>query len=389
MKNNSRKSLTLAMFESIITAGLLSMAIMTPFYHSIGLTNSQISLSQSIFTVVMILLDLPMGWIADRFSRKWANIIGDFGHAIGFLIYANVHSFTGVVVAEIWLAIFGSLSAGVDISLIRHFSNKIDGSESVFKSKMAQVSLWQNISTMALVALGGPIGAISFRLAIALSSITLILGGIASIFIDDDSEKLVPVEKNPLKDLLRVVKECGKHPKLRLRIFVQAFGREMTHTTIWFFTPLMLAVGVPMEFVSLGWVLKSGTAALGTMLAKKFGTKLKDWEIMAIPIFVVCVGFGVVAVKISAITVPFYLLAGLSQGWTSATLKPMTQKYAKPSEQTSVSSFASTVGRIIYAIAGIIIGLAADLDLRLALLVNLIIFVPAGIVLTIKLKRER
>ena len=389
MKKTSRKDLSLAMFESIITAGLLSMAIMTPFYQSIGLSNSQITLSQSIFTLVMILLDLPMGWIADRFSRKWANVIGDFGHAVGFLIYATVNSFGGVVMAEIWLAIFGSLSAGVDISLIRHFSNKIDNTESVFKSKMAQVSFWQNVSTMALMALGGPIGAISFRLAIALSSVPLFLAAIASIFICDDSEKLVPVEKNPVKDLIRVIKESNKHSKLRLRIFVQAVGREMTHATIWFFTPMLLAVGVPMEFVSLGWVLNYGTAALGTFLAKKFAWKMKDWVVMAIPVFAVLTGLGMVSVRISVVTVPFYLLLGLTQGWTSATLKPMTQKFAKDSEQTSVSSLASTVGRIIYAIAGVIVGIAADYDLRLAALTNLVIFVPAGIILVIKLFRER
>ena len=383
------KNLNWVMFESAITAGTLSTSIMTPFFHSIGLNNFQISLSQSIFTIVMILLDLPMGWIADRFSRKWANVIGDLGMAIMLLFYATVNSFGGVVMAEIGFAIFNSLSAGVDIGLIQHFSNRIDENGNLFKTKMAQVSCWSNVAVMVMTALGGPIGAIDFRLAIALSAVLFVVGAIISAVVDDNSEKLVPVEKNPLQDLLRVIKESAKHPKLRLRIFAQAIGREMTHAPIWFFTPMLLAIGVPLELVSLGWVLNYGTATLGALLAKKLNRQLKDWVVMGASVVTVALALGVISIKITAVTLPFYLLLGLVQGWTSATLKPMTQKFAKNSEQTSVSSLASTIGRIIYAIAGVCVGIAADCNLQLAMLTNLVIFVPAGAVIAIKLFRER
>ena len=389
MKDSTKRSLNLSIFESVVTAGLLSMPIMTLFYYEIGMNNEQVALSQSIFTVVMIVLDLPMGWIADRFSRKWANVIGDFGVAIGLLLYSTVNSFSGVVFSECILAIFGALSAGVDISLIRHFANKLDKTENLFKFKMANVAFWQSILAMLLMVLGGPIGAIDFRLAIALSSVVYFIGGIVSLFIFDDSEKLVPEHKNPLKDLGRVVVESAKNPKLRLRIFVQAFGRESTHSTIWFFTPILVSCGVPASLVSIAWVLNYITCAIGAKLANKFSKKLPDWKIFAIPIGLVFVSMGILSVKISLLTVPFYLFMGAVQGWTSATLRPMTQQHAKASEQTSVSSVASTVGRIIYAVAGWLVGMAADVDLRYAALTNLILFVPIGIIITIKLKRER
>ena len=85
-KNLPKRNLKLLMLESILTAGLLSMSIMTPFFNSIGLNQRQIALSQAIFTIVVSILNLPAGWIADRFSRKWANVIGDFGVAISFWI---------------------------------------------------------------------------------------------------------------------------------------------------------------------------------------------------------------------------------------------------------------------------------------------------------------
>ena len=72
-QKRSKRSLNLICLESIITAGLLAAPIMTPFYQSIGMNQEQIALGQAIFTIVALLLNLPTGWIADKFSRKWAS----------------------------------------------------------------------------------------------------------------------------------------------------------------------------------------------------------------------------------------------------------------------------------------------------------------------------
>lgn len=57
----AKRNLKLVMLESTMTAALLSMSIMTPFFYSIGLNQLQISLSQIIFTIVMVFLNLPTG----------------------------------------------------------------------------------------------------------------------------------------------------------------------------------------------------------------------------------------------------------------------------------------------------------------------------------------
>lgn len=254
---------------------------------------------------------------------------------------------------------------------------------------MASLTFFEHVVAMVLMFLGGPIGAISYRLAITLSAVTMFMGGVASIFIVDDSEKLKPTHKNPLRDLFRVAKESVKNKKLRLRILAQAFGSESTHSMIWFFSPIMIMCGVPTSLVSIGWVLNSATSALGAKLVKKYATKMPDWKVFAIPTMLMFISMGVLAIKISIYTIPFYLISGIVRGWTSSTLKPLTQQQAKASEQTSVSSLASTVGRLIYAVVGWMVGRAGDINLGLSALVNLLVFTPAGIIITLKLKRER
>ncbi len=77
-------------FETILTsigAGF-SVATITIFWNSIGMNQTAIGFVQMAFTIVICCLDIPMGYIADRFNRKALNVIGDFGVAIVFILYA-------------------------------------------------------------------------------------------------------------------------------------------------------------------------------------------------------------------------------------------------------------------------------------------------------------
>lgn len=385
---NAKKNLRLVMLESIITASLLAMPIMTPFFLSIGLNQEQIALSQMAYTVAVMLLNIPAGWIADRFSRKWANILGDLGAAVGLLLYSQVQNFTGVVVCEIILGVSLAFSQGVDVSLLRHFSGKIDKSGQLFKSKTAQVSSMRYVVNLILVLLGGPIGAIDFRLAIALSALSYTIGGIASFFIEDDSENLSQTYKNPLVDMARVVKDAIKNPALRLRIFAFAITREMTHGIIWVFTPLLLLAGVPLAVVSLGWAINSVASLIGSEIARRYIHRLREWQIFAVPVLLVATSLGIMSIHFGLTTVWLYLLMGVTQGWTSATMMPLVQRHAKSSEQTSVVSVARVVAQLLYIPSVWLIGMAADIKLEYSMLATLLIFIPLSMPILFKLRKE-
>ena len=385
----AKRNLRLVAFESIITAGLLSMPIMSPFFLSLGLSQSQIALSQVIFTVVIMLFGLPAGWIADRFSRKWANVIGDFGIFITLLLYSQVQGFAGIVIAEIAFGIFLSFSQGVDASLLKHFSGQIDPSGKHFQTTQARVSSLQFIFSLILVLLGGPIGAISFRLAIALSSLGNLAGGIAALFIKDDSEKLIPEHQNPLKDMVRVTKSAVKDPQLRLRLFAYAITREVTHGIIWVFTPLLLLAGVPLSIVSVGWVFNYLACLIGSELARAYATRFKAWQVVALPMALAAISTGVMSLHFSLTTVWLYLIMGVVQGWSKATMTPLVLKDTTPSEQNSILALAATISRLLYVPSVWLIGLAADIKLEYSLLATFAIFIPLAIPVLLKLRKEK
>lgn len=385
-------NLRLVMAESSVTAGLLAIPIMTPFFNSIGLTHEQIAETQMIFTVIMLLLNLPMGYLTDRISRKWANVIGDFAQAFILLAYSYVGSFWGAVTCECLFGLSSALTSGVDQTLLHHFTNKIaketqKSPAKLFKQKNAKLEEFRQICNFILLALGGPIGAISLRLAIAASGITCLIGGAISLCIKDDSEKLVPVHRNPIKDLRRVIKQAMTNAPLRARILSYAVGREMTHGIIWAATPLFLSAGVPIEIVSFAWAGNAIMAVIGTRLARKHTSQLSDAKTLAFPTILMAISMLTIGINNNIFTIWLYGLMGIVQGWTAATLNPMVQKHAKPSEQTSILSFTKTISGLLYIPTIWAIGFMSDIKLEYATFTTAAIFLPLSLICIQKLKK--
>ena len=386
-KNNPERNSRLVIMESAVTAGILSVPIMTPFFKSIGLNQEQIAMSQMAFTAVAMLLNLPLGWLADRFSRKWANVVGDTLVAISLLLYSTARSFWFVVFCETLCGVGCALSQGVDSSLLKHFSEKLDGSGKLFRDKYAKMASYRQVGTLIVLLLGGPIGAISFRLAIAISSITFFAGAIVSLLIDDDSERL-SADKNPLSDIAALVSRNLRNRKLRIRIIAYAVAREVTHGIIWVFTPLMLHVGIPLAVVSMGWVANYIAAYLGTKLARRFAPKMEEWQLFIAPIALVSAASSIMFFELNVVTVCLYACFGLAQGWSSATMMPLVKEHVCAAEQSSVESFARVISQLLYIGAVWAINRAADIELQYALLATVAIFAPLAIPIAIKLRRE-
>ena len=386
-KNDPMRNLRLVILESAVTAGILAVPIMTPFYLSIGLSQEQIAMSQMAFTAATMILNLPLGWVADRFSRKWANVIGDSIVAFSLLLYSTAQSFWFVVLCETLCGVGNALSQGVDSSLLKHFSEKIDDSGRIFRSKYTKMASYRQIATLTILLLGGPIGAIDFRLAIAASAVNHFAGAFASLLIVDDSERL-RATSNPLSEIAALVKRNMNNRKLRVRIAAYAVAREITHGIIWVFTPLMLRVGVPLAVVSVGWAINFAVAYLGTRLARRFAPKMKDWQLFIVPIALISFASIIMYLNLNTVTICLYACFGLAQGWSSATMMPLVKEQTRAAEQSSVESLARVIAQLLYIVAVWAINRAADIRLEYSLLATMAIFVPLAIPIVLKLRKE-
>lgn len=381
-----KSSLRLIQFEIIITGALISMPVMVPFYNSIGMNQGQIGLSQTIFTIAILALNIPTGWIADRFSRKFSNALGDFGCAVSLLFYSQATSFSQVVLCEILFGISLAFSQGADSALVKAHANLLDKSGDMLHKINSTNAIWRPFAQVVALTIGGAIGPGNARLAIAVSAIPFIFGWIISMFIREEGVRLVSQHKNPIRDIWRVVHETiVPNPKLRWLVFTYAIGTRITHVTIWALTPLMIAAGVPLRIIGIGWVLNAVSTTVGAYFAKRYAKRFKRWQRFAFPSIMVLIALSIMSINLSLFTIWLYAILGMTYGWNSAVLMPMLQEEIPDSNQATAVSVAGSFSQMLYAPLVWIAAVAGNTDIRYSLIITIIVFLPMVLITTKKL----
>lgn len=379
------------MLESMLTSGIISVPFMTILYEmEIGLTHEQIAITQAAFTAVAMLLNVPLGWVADRFSRKAANIVGDLLCLIALVLYSAAQSMFDCILCETIFGVGIAFSQGVDSSLLKHFADKEDSSRNhkLFKDSYGRMSSLCQLACFGYYLIGFAIGNMNVREIILISAIPSVFAIIASLFIQDDSEKLEKSEESPFRTMGKIAKSSLKNPELNVRIAAFIIAREMTHGIIWCFTPLMQYVGIDGRWIVLGWAANTLMAYVGTKIARKLNTKLPEWLCFALPVTVVTLAALTMSLKLAAATLALYVFFGLAQGWTTVTMMPNIKTHVSSKKQVTVESFAKVCSQLYYIVAVWVVGWAADIRLEYAALATVLLFAPLAIPIALRLKHQ-
>ena len=387
-KDKYVKNLRRIIYETILTsigAGF-SVATITIFWNSIGMDQTAIGFVQMAFTIVICLLDIPMGYIADRFNRKVLNIIGDIGVAFTFVLYAFSRNIYMALISECSLGLFGAMTNGVDQSFIKYNCDKIDKTGKLFKKTNVDIHIARYTSMLIVTVLGGFIAKYSLRLSIGFSFVPYFLGGLIAFKIKDYNGKLQVKHNNILKDMLSSIREIIKEKETRIYLISYILGKEITHSQIWVFTPLLIMVGVPIEFVSMGWVLNYLMQIIGGKVSERMLT-LNTSKKFAIPVLIEICWMLILSINTNIITVWLFALNGFVHGLIEGNLVTALQESAKNEIQTSVISVASTGARILYIPLVYIINYLGNIKLQLALFGVCCLFFPMCIISYNSLRR--
>lgn len=389
-------SLRLLRIEWVLTGTFLAMPIMVPFYYSIGMDQGQVGLSQAAFTAVILLANIPTGWLADKFSRKFCNAFGDLGCAGALIVYSNADSFLHVVLAEVLFGLALAFSRGADRALLSAYTQPNDkfGDEderktahgNIIQKETAQLTIWQTMAQVVALAAGGMIGANDPRLAILITAVPFAIGGVLSLFMKEAGERLVSKHRNPFRDMAHFTgKTFTSSPGLRWSIMTLAVGRNSIEVLGWVFTPLLLLAGVPLWVVGIAWVADAVMVMVGAWLAKKYANLFADWQRFMLPMAAVFVGLSIMSIHLSIGTIWFYGLIGLAKGWVAATVMPIIQKRAPANMQATVTSTAMSVTQLMYIPAVSIVSHFGNNDIRMSMVATLAIFAPLAAMTTWKL----
>ena len=114
LASNVRRVLALSFFQTF----MVIIPVAVPFFASKGLDMQAVFTLQAIFALVIVLCEVPSGYIADVLGRKLTLVVGAFFYGVGNSLLVVADGFWGLAAFELCLAIGASLVSGADLSLI-------------------------------------------------------------------------------------------------------------------------------------------------------------------------------------------------------------------------------------------------------------------------------
>jgi len=133
----------------------ISAAYLTPFFLQNGLNLSQVFILQSIYSVALLVLEIPGGYVADRFGRAFSIKISAPIAALAMVLYGFSTHYWQFVALELLLAVANSLISGIDTALLLD-SLKAEGKERDF----VRISQRMNAVGFAATAVSVPLAVV-------------------------------------------------------------------------------------------------------------------------------------------------------------------------------------------------------------------------------------
>jgi len=232
-----------------------------------GFSMSDIMLLQALFAGALAVLEVPSGYLADKFGRSFILRAAAISLALGTVLYTQAHSFAQFFAGEMVLALGFSLASGADQALLFD-SLKACGRELEFPKLWGRISALGLFSWGAFSVVGGFVGAVNLRAPLyftALGTGMLVLA--ASGFKEPKRDSAQP-RMTASKELRNVLEEAffGQRA-VRWIMLYPAVVLACNQGIVWLYQPYFLELRIPVQYFGVIFGLFNVVAALASCFA--------------------------------------------------------------------------------------------------------------------------
>jgi len=350
LENNIRNITAVVALRNFI----LFTAVVIPFFGSLGLDFFHIMLIETSFALTVLIMEVPSGYLADKFGRRKIIIIGSLFGFVGMLIYSFSSTFEFFVLSESLIGFACSFISGAD-SAILYDSLKELKREDEYKKIEGRREAIRTTAIGLAALLSGIIATFSFRANFFLTALTALISVIFAL-------KLVEPKKAYSKSnvittkFVTVLKETLQHKELILMILFSAtiFGFSTAH----FFVSqkFLEVINMPLIYFGLIFALANfGVAAL-SLFAYKIEKKIGLFYSMVLATIFAASSFFIFGLTPTLIGIIGIFTYQFARGIRTPIVKDFINKRTESSRRATVLSFDGFFGRGLFVIVSPIIG---------------------------------
>lgn len=342
-----------------LTQALFVIPIIVLFWQSHGLTLAEIMILQAAFALTVFILEIPTGYLADRWGRRNTLVLGcAFGFA-AYITYATGVTFWRFVVAEILIGIGGSLLSGT-IEAMTYDTLLELGREKEYR-RIAGKQAFLEFNTEAVTGIiGGLLGALSLALPLWLTAVPMALAVITAATLREPMRHKLQEHRHWKAILDASTHALFRHKGLRMVILTYGLISSLSLMFFWFFQPYQTLVGVPVVLFGITHAVTVAAGAFAATTVPWFEKRLDDRLLLVIPAIMTVLCFLALGLPPEQFLLAFFLVSRLSWHFVGPLTADLINRMTTSDVRATVLSVRSFFSRLLFVCAAPLAGALAD-----------------------------
>ncbi len=329
----------------------LIMPVIVLFYKSNGLTMKDIFLLQSVYSLTLMVLEIPTGYFADRVGRKTSILFGAVLGFTGYLAYSFSFGFWQFVVAEVILGVSQSLVSGADSAML--FDTLAAAKQ---KDKYTQlegrVTSIGNFGEAVAGIIGGLLAVSSLRTPFYVQTCVALIAVPAAILLTEPPIKTIKI-KPRLNEIISIIYSVlHGNLKLKWNTFFSAITGAATLTMAWFAQPYFGQLRVPVSMYGVLWAVLNLSVGIAAVYAWRFEKKYGAARTVIIFTLTIFCSYLLLPLMPGYSGLAVLLLFYLARGLATPTLRNYINLITTSEVRATVLSVRNFLIRLIFAVTG-------------------------------------
>lgn len=336
---------------------MLTMPIVFLFYREHGLGTSDLFILRAVYSLAIVILEVPSGYIGDVFGRKNSLIIGSVMGFLGFFLYCFSDGFWSFLVCEVVLGIGQSFISGSDSAMV--YDTLLDaGRQKEYLKIEGRLISVGNFAEAAAAPIGVLLAVISLRTTYYCQALVAFAAIPAALLLYEPARKEMTGKPGFLHIMTIFRYALVDNRELKWKIVFSSIMGVATLTMAWFVQPYFVFLSLPLAYYGIVIPLLNLTAGSVAMHAYKIEGLLGQNRTMVYIAAAIAGGYICLGSFYSLwpVLFVFYLFRGLAT--------PILRNYineSTPSEmRATVLSIRNLIIRLMFAGLGPVLGWQAD-----------------------------
>lgn len=238
------------------------------WYQANGLSAADFVSIQGIFILLGLFVEVPSGYIADMFSKKYVLMLAFFLFILRSVLWLSFGGFTVILVGELLVLLSRSFFQGVYDSYVYEYLKTKNETDKIVKY-CGMVTCFINVGTGTASLLCSVIYPYySLQVLLSLELISTLAGLILMSFVPNiQNEKKYKPLKERGKDMIKAVVSTLADNRINHYIILTAIFASSTYVFIWSFQPMMKLTGVMVGFFGVVYFFNFLFRALASYFA--------------------------------------------------------------------------------------------------------------------------